>query len=171
MLKVDRDVRARKPQADLELCFPGEGVYPERVPVRYLADVIAAIHRIAVPDSDEEEGAAVLIRLIDVRRGSAVFRCVAQESETLLSRLRIVAENLDNPEGADALGPALGPLRRLSEIAASLKSPVIVRRPGAVNGVVARFEPDTYDSVSRNLLVSGEKAVSGNVQRVGGATA
>jgi hypothetical protein len=71
-------IRIRKPEAQIEILFPD--VFPERVPVRHLADALSAIHQLATPDVAEETG-ALSIRLVDVRRGSAVFRCIADESD------------------------------------------------------------------------------------------
>jgi hypothetical protein len=165
---------ASKPKADLELYFPGEGVYPEKIPVRWVADALSAIHRLATPDigaGPEDEGAMPPpIRLLSVLRGSAVFRCVAEHADSLVAQLRTTSRTLSDPERVANLGNVLPPLRRLSEIAAALKSPIIVRAPEHTRRVYAKFDAETYPRLSDTLLVRIKRSVSGNVQRVGGAT-
>jgi hypothetical protein len=160
-------MRIRKPEAQIEILFPD--VFPERVPVRHLADALSAIHQLATPDVAEETG-ALSIRLVDVRRGSAVFRCIADESDQLIRGLRSARLALSNPEQYANLALVLPSLERLSKIAKALNSPVVVRNPHDRDDVIARFEQATYDAVARQLLVGGEHSLDANVQRVGGAT-
>jgi hypothetical protein len=148
-------------------------VYPERIPVRWVADVLAAIHRLATGETQDEEAdetGAAAIRLIGIQRGSAIFRCVAEDGAALIPRLRAVSLGLRDPEKCEVLARALPSVRRLSEIAQSLSSSIVIRDPRNRDDVFARIEPGTYDSISRTLLVTGEKTLTGTVQGVGGAT-
>lgn len=163
-------MRARKPKPDLEIYFSGSEMYPEKVPVRSLADALSAIHRLAAPDNDDDETDIASIRLLDVRRGSAVFRCVVDEAQTLIPRLRQAAVSLQDPESSEAIGPALPSIRRLSTIASTLNSPIVIRNPDDREDVIAIIEPDTYEKLSETLLVKGDKSITGTVERVGGAT-
>lgn len=162
-------MRARKPKPDLEIYFSGSEMFPERVPVRSLADVLSGIHRLAAPDNDDDEKDSASIRLLDVRRGSAVFRCVVDEADALIPRLRQAAVSLLDPESSEAIGPALPALRGLSTIASALNSPIVIRNPDDREDVIAIIEPDTYKKLSEALLVKGDKSITGTVERIGGA--
>jgi hypothetical protein len=162
---------ARKPDPDVELYF--KGVYPEKIPVRSLADAVSAIYRLATrPDlaEEEEEDERVSLRLLDIRRSSAIFRCVADDPGHLIEGLRLAGQWLEHPQNADGLASALPAIRRLSEIAGALDCPIIVRRPTNYADVLATIQPQTYQQLAPALLVSGDKTITGVVQRVGGVT-
>ncbi len=107
---------AKKPQPDLEVFFESPDVYPEMIPVRALADTLSALHPVGrrSEGADEDKMEGVSLRLLDVKRGSAVFRCVADQPEDLIRGLRLAGQWLEKPDGRDELGYALNPLRRLS---------------------------------------------------------
>jgi hypothetical protein len=138
--------------------------------VRYLADVLSAIHRLATGAEEADDHENVSIRLLSVKRGSAVFQCVAAKPDDIISRLRRAGKWLQNPDQADKLAYALQPLQELSKIASALDCPIIVREPGRDRDVIAKILPETYKSLADSVLVKGDKTIQGNVQRVGGAT-
>ena len=160
----------KRPNPDLEICFQGAELFPESIPVRSLADTLSAIHRLALRKDDDEEQDLVPIRLLDVKRGSARFLCVADEREQIIDGLRRAGRWLEDPECFDELAYALSPVRRLSEVASALECPIVIRDASDHNEVLVRIFPRTYRDLSNTLLVTGDKTLRGSVQRVGGAT-
>jgi len=160
----------KKPQPVVEVYFGRSEIYPENIPVRSLADTLSAVYRLAVRTEPGEEPESAAIRLLDVRRGSAVFRCVADDGVAMLDGLRRAGRWLDSGAGLEELDYALLPLRRLSEVASALDCPIVIRNPADRTDILARILPGTYDSVANRLLVTGDKTIAGRVERVGGAT-
>lgn len=145
-------------------------VFPESVRVRALADVLSAIHGLAQGEQVDDEADGGTIRLIGVKRGSAIFRCVAEQPNEIFDGLRRTRALLNDPARYDELSGMLGPLRCLSEVAGSVGSPVVIRGTNGSREEYIRIEPTTYKQVSYAVLMSGDKMIRGTVQRVGGAT-
>lgn len=161
----------KQPSANLELYFPGADTHPETIPVHALAGAVAAIHRLGSPEDTggDQDQDHVSIRLLSVRRGSARFLCVAERPKELIPRLRLTGRLLASTEPSEKLGYALGSLKDLSEIAKSLKCPIVIRQPNAQRQL-AEIQPDTYARIAGSLLIKMQKTITGSVQRVGGAT-
>ena len=175
-------MRPKKPSPLFEVRFEGPGIYPERIPLRSLVTTLSAVQRLAVgstpPEEDEgEEGKEreeESLRLLDVKRGSAVFQIGApttSDPRPALERLRVVGDFLGNREDdVEDIDYALSPIRDLSNTARSLNCTISLREPGRDKRVLAVFEPTSYESIANLLLVEGETSFVGRVQRVGGAT-
>lgn len=161
----------KKPNPLLEVLFEGEGIYPEKIPLGALARALTAVQRLLTGQEvdEEEEGEEGTLRLLDVKRGSAIFRCVGPSAETSLGHLREVGKIVKHPEDAGEKDYILRPIERLSSIARSLDCVIVLREPGK-NAVLARIEPSSYETIAKNLLISGDTAIMGEIQRVGGAT-
>lgn len=157
-----------KPIPHLEVHFPSDDIRPELITVRLLADTIAAVTSLGSVAGAGDAEEASTIRLVGVKRGSATFQCVADNPDLLLEHLKRRGKLLQSGEIADELGSSIEPLRRLSSIAASVKCPIVIRRPGG--DTIAQIFPSTYETVSDALLIRDRKVITGNVQRVGGAT-
>ncbi len=110
------------------------------------------------------------LRLLDVKRGSAVFRIEPPSGQEAVNRIRAVGRFLTNPDDVAENDYILSPVERLSAHARSLNCKIILREPGRNGRILARIEPDTYEQISRSLLVHGETAFVGTIQRVGGVT-
>lgn len=163
--------RYRKPAPHLAIRFAGKGVYPEDIPIRAVADTLAAIHALATAREEYQDGEGARIRLLDVRRGSAVFNCVvADEPDVVVKGLRRAGKALGQRGDHRSIAPALSPLRRLSEIAQAHNCEIVVRDPTSNDDIIATIGPDSYETLARDLLVTGEKTLTGRVERVGGAT-
>jgi hypothetical protein len=75
-------MRPKKPSPLFEVRFEGPGIYPERIPLRSLVTTLSAVQRLAAgcnpleEDDFEEEKVREdeSLRLLDVKRGSAVFQ-------------------------------------------------------------------------------------------------
>jgi len=109
-----------------------------------------------------------------VRRGSAVFQCVARRPEEATDNLRIVSSLLNNPDSiaqdlCDRLAASLQPIEHLSGIARRLGCQLIVSLANAGEELLA-IVSDSYEAVSKRVFVTGESTVIGTVERVGGAT-
>jgi hypothetical protein len=166
----------KTPKPIFEVVFTGAGIYPEKIPLRTLARTLTAVQRIAsgleleeeeneVPES--EDGA---IRLLNVARGSAVFRFVGAAANEAIHNLRLVNSILSRPESIGENDYILSPLEQLSASAKSLDCEIIVRRPGRTGAVLARIGPKSYDDIAQSAFISGETSITGEVKRVGGAT-
>jgi len=168
-----------KPVVAFEVHFIGPGITPATVPVGSLFRSLTAVQRLALGgqvtvadgSEDEEEEDSGLVRLIGVRKGSAVFRCTSPNPDLARTNLREAGIILDDPEKIGERGYILSPLRRLSETAQALACSILIRKPDSHNGKLAEISADSYKAVRDVAIVSGETSLTGNVQRVGGATA
>lgn len=165
----------KKPSPTFEVLFTGPQLYPERIPLYALAESLRAIQRLAVGeeavDEDEEEEEPA-IGLITVKRGSAVFQCVAKNAPVAIEHLEYAGKLLAHPEiePDSEFDYVLAPVRRLSAIAQSLGCSILVRRPKRSDGILATIDAESYKKISTSLLLSGETTILGWVERVGGAT-
>jgi hypothetical protein len=175
-------MRPKKPSPLFEVRFEGSGIYPEKIPLRSLVTTLSAVQRLAAGSSpledgetdDEKEQEEESLRLLDVKRGSAIFQISApttSDPKPALERLRIVGDFLGKRENdVEDIDYALSPIRDLSNTARSLNCTITLREPGRDKRVLAVFEPTSYELIANLLLVEGETSFVGKVQRVGGAT-
>lgn len=162
---------SKKPEPHLEILFEGREIYPETIPVRTVADAISAINALARRENvDEDESEGKSIRLLEIKRGSARFMCVADEPKEVVQHLRLVGKWLGRNDSIDKLGDSINPLRRLGRVASSLGSPIVIRNPKDGHDIIARIEPQAVEAITGKVLIKGEKELPGDVQRVGGAT-
>lgn len=165
---------SKKPKPDFELYFSSGRIYPESIPVRSIADAIASVHTLTSDSGEEEDGESIPLRLLGVKRGSAVFQCVAADSDSFMRKIRQVGrciEHVELSDDLDGIANKLNAIRRLSAIAKSLDCPIVIRKPGDKTDILAKILPASYDLIAESLLVDGEKMISGRVERIGGATA
>lgn len=172
----------KKPTPVFEVVFEGSGIYPEKIPLGTLNQVLSAIRRLATateppeeePEPNEESEQLVLdderISLLDVKRGSAVLRFFCPDTIPAIENLRKAGRVLHNPEDVVQKEYVLNPIRLLSAAARFLKCAIIVRRAEAANGVLATIEPTSYKHISENLFIAGDTSFTGAVERAGGAT-
>ena len=167
--------RAKQPDPVFEIVF--EGIFPESIPLGTLTRTLSAVRRLAAgsefPDEDEEDGLAEegAIRLLRVKRSSAIYQFFAPSATTDLARLRSAGAVLERPELVAAHDYVLRPIELLSKVAGRLNSSVVVRKVGEDDAILARIEPTSYERLSQRLLLEGETSLTGRVERVGGATA
>ncbi len=169
----------KSPPSIFEVVFTGSGIYPEKIPLGVLTRTLSAVQRLASGlelDEDEQPEIQSLgddtseIRLLDIKRGSAVYKFGGDLPEQALKRFNVVGHVLAKPEEIGENDYVLGPLERISAAAKSLKCSVVVREPGKDGVVLARIEPDSYEQVARSVFVVGGTSITGEVKRVGGAT-
>jgi hypothetical protein len=176
-------MRPRKPPPLFEVCFEGPGIYPEKIPLRSLVTTLSAVQRLAAgttpveddeTDEEQEPDAEESLRLLYVKRGSAIFQIsapTAPDPRAALKRLRVVGDFLENHENdVEDIDYALSPIKDLSTAARSLDCKITLREAGPPMRNLAIFEPTSYEMISKLLLVEGETSFVGKVQRVGGAT-
>jgi len=176
-------MRPKKPPPLFEVRFEGPGIYPEKIPLRSLVTTLSAVQRLAAGSApidedeteEEKEGEEEeSLRLLNVKRGSAVFQISApttSDPRPALQRLRVVGDFLENREDdVENIDYALSPIKDLSATARSLNCTIALREARGDKGVLAVFQPNSYESISKSFLVEGETSFVGTVQRVGGAT-
>ncbi len=114
------------------------------------------------------------LRLLAVKRGSAAFQLgvpAGAEPRASLERIGSIGEFLAKREDVEGIDyDALRPIRDLSATARGLGCTISLRAAGRGRPILARIEPDSYESVAETLFVEGETSFVGRVQRVGGAT-
>jgi hypothetical protein len=176
----------------LEVVFEGENISPEEIPLRSLATALSAVQRLTAvggvaEEQEEGEGEAEAedvepvvrepggsLRLLEVKRGSAVFQLgvpAGTELTASLERLRGIGEFLASGEDTGAIDyDVLRPIKELSATARGLHCTISFREVGGADAVLARIEPDSYKSVAGSLFVEGQTSFIGRVQRVGGVT-
>lgn len=165
-------------QATFAVVLSGPTVSPEKVTVRTLSEILSAVQTLVSGrdlDDDEEaetaESEVDALSLLDVKRGSAVFPCLARRPNAV-DNLRRVGRFLHAPETTDddRFAYAIRPAKVLSGIARHLECSIEIREFAGRHRSLATIKSTTYMEVSKSLLVSGPTTVSGTVQRVGGAT-
>lgn len=162
-----------------EVVFSGTNVYPEKIPWGALSRTLSAVQRLAsgtepLDDEEEEEtdeGAS--LRLLDVARGSAIYRfaCPAPNAASVaVQQLRLVGQVLHDPDQVGQNDHLINPIERLSSTAKSLECSIIVKEPGPKSPILARIEPTSFENISKMLFIEGQTSLTGEVKRVGGAT-
>jgi hypothetical protein len=111
------------------------------------------------------------LRLLDIKRGSAVFRMSTPSGQEAVNRIRAAGRFLERPDEVGEIDYILNPIERLSATARALDCKVILREPGRDGAILATIGPDTFGVISKSLLIQGETSFVGRIQRVGGATA
>jgi hypothetical protein len=171
--------RPKKPIAVFEVYFQREALYPESIPLGSLTTALSAVRRLAsgsdVTEEEEDETAQPApedgsIRLVEVKRGSAAFHFFAPAATVSLDHLKAAGRVLENPEEFHGEDFILRPVESLSGIARRLECSILVRTTGKEKTVLAKVGPDSYGRISERLFLTGETAVKGRVERVGGAT-
>lgn len=163
--------RKPKPQFVVEL----KGLYPEDIPLRLVAKVLGALQRL-LRAKRESEGLSqdedeFSIRVVDITRGSAGYRCVSTDSAFALQHLGHVGKLLDNDQADSTIALAFPYLKTLSEVAKKGHCRIVIREPDrSREGVVARIEPETYKKLEAAHTVAGSATVFGDLLRIGGAT-
>ena len=100
--------KQKKPLPVFEVVFDGRGLVPESIPLGTLTHSLSAIRRLAsgtqAPEDEEADeelettDPSGSIRLLDVKRGSAVYRFVCPKDAGTVGHLRGAGRVLDNPE-------------------------------------------------------------------------
>lgn len=167
-----------KPPAIFEAVFTGPGIYPEQIPIGTLSRILPSIHRLALgkePETEDEDDKAIetddaAVRLLDIKRGSAVYRFAGHSPQLALENLRQAGRVVRDPE---SIGPnvyMLHPIEQLSATSRSLKCSITLREASARNGVLVEIGPDSFDRISKSVFVHGDTSITGKIERVGGAT-
>jgi hypothetical protein len=182
---MKKAVKPRGGEETFQIRFAGTGIGPEAIPPRVLYDALSAIQDLANRRDSFELAHVPLektIGLVDVRRGSAVYGCVARDRQEATSNLmrvgadlRTLLEKTDTKKAGeesdgDEMVAMLAPIEMLSNIAKATGCPIEILVAGRKSPLFT-IEEDLYGEISRNLLMTGETTVTGTVQRVGGATA
>jgi hypothetical protein len=111
------------------------------------------------------------VRIVDIVRGSAIYRCISSEPECMLPRLQLVGKMIEQNRGDPHLGAALPHVRQLSEIARQASTRIEVRLAGGQSrNVILTITPDTYGEIKAAHTFSGSTVLVGDLRRIGGAT-
>jgi hypothetical protein len=167
-------MKPKKPAAVFEIYFDGDNILPEKIPLATLSRILSAVQHLA-SGSDrslrrrrggEEEDES--LRLLDVKRGSAIFSIIGPSPKEAISNLRITGNILTQPKDVGENTFFLNPIEELSSAARKLKSAIVLREAKGQRSILAKIVPESYGDISNHLLVTGETSVSGQVKRVGG---
>lgn len=176
----------KKPTPAFEVLFDGPGVVPENISWSTLNQSLSAVKRLVsgedAPDEDEveidsgkeSEPTSPLnadgIQLLDVRRGSAIYRFVSPNEKNAREMLRLAGETIDDPNRIGDRHYILNPVARLSNAARSMNCKIILRDPTRKNGVLATIVPSSYKSMTETVFISGVTSFAGVVERAGGSS-
>jgi hypothetical protein len=160
--------------------FIGEGVAPARVPLRAVSEALAAVQDLAsgrdpfetrsVPPEKE-------IGLVDVKKGSAQYLCVARNPTDAIKNLNQVGRwmsALNNPRAklnSEHVVSSIHAIRDLSGIAKHMECRVEVAMFDEPKTVLFGVESGDFRKIAGRLFMKGETTVTGTVARVGGVTA
>jgi hypothetical protein len=138
-----------------------------------MSRALAAVQRLAIGEDllgSDDDAHLTALRLIGVRKGSAVFPCVSEIPDRTVSNLRLVGHVIEDPETADRISYGFSPLRDLAAVAKQLHCEIIIQTPGREGSVLATIQPDSYERIAKSLLIQGETLLTGRVERAGGTT-
>ncbi len=148
-----------------------------------VSDAIGALQAFVRDEDTHDDRGVPSIALLRIRRGSAVYQCVARSPESVVDRLRLVGAIIDSAgKGRDEPIPpsvvttAVPTIKALSEVAKRADCEVILRRrttdsePESPAEVIARISPMSYSHVRDHYTSRGETQIYGELKRVGGAT-
>ncbi|MCC9654363.1 hypothetical protein [Rhodopirellula halodulae] len=164
--------RKKKP-ASFTIRIKGDGVDPESIPVRTLSEAASAVMRLAVGDSKSE---ASKVRVLDVKRGSAMYPCLIDDGHDVNRNLVDAGEAASNPMSEKLDAEMLGPIRELSLIAGKYDAgsveiylgEVSTRKLKEVRPVVV-FNGGTYSAIESSVIVRDTASIRGYLVGVGGA--
>lgn len=167
--------RAKKPSPTFEVVLRGNAT-PEQLPLRTVSEALAAIQDIASGRDPYEQQSVpdeLAIGLLDIARGSAIFRCVARDPAAALHNISwagnlLASQDYDESE-SDRMASMLRPLAELSKIAKSLACEVAVRVSKTEANLLSVID-ETYSKIAGKVLVQGDTTIVGQVERAGGAT-
>jgi len=160
-----------------EVRIIGPDLTPASVPLRALNEALSAVQDLAsgrdsfvLRQVPQEKG----ISVARIRRGSAVYACVARAPKEARANLSHIGQLLStlNGEGIDddRLVAALRPIRILSDVAKAVDGQIQVALSSTAEPLFSILK-DAYQRIAGRLLIRGETTVVGRLQRVGGATA
>src|SRR5437773_33746 len=98
-----------KPVPVFEVIFKAPGLYPWKIPVNKIADTLSAINRLAggvlvgeedVEDEEKKEAGGEEVGLVDIQKGSAIFRFIGPHPHNAIERLKETGRVLKNPDTA-----------------------------------------------------------------------
>jgi len=170
-------VSKKKAAPTFRVHFVAPDLVPEQIPLRAVSDALSAVQDLA-SGRDPFEIAHVPpeknIRLVDVRRGSAVYSCVSRapdEARANLAHVGVLLSSTDEQQmEEDGLVAALRPIESLSQVARSMRCRIEVTLAGQQESPLFVVGEDAFQRISSRLLLRGDTTVIGRVERVGGAT-
>jgi hypothetical protein len=174
----DRIMAAKKRiPPTFEVSFKAPELSPECIPPGVIGKALSAIQDLASgrdPFDDPHVPTERSIALVQVRRGSAIYSCVAHapdEATTNLTRIGGLLSSTDEHQlEEDGLVAALSPIKSLSSIARSVGCRIEVALAGHKGEPLFVIVEDAFERISSRLLLHGDTTVVGRVERVGGAT-
>jgi len=176
----------KKPKVDFVIRLVGTGMRPWVVPMRSLTRILDAVQRLVEqreetdeesPESGEPTKAGVdhserILRLLDVKSGSAVYNVAAFDGTSALQVLTDTAASIRSPTKSEWGSATISSIQELSEVAKSLGCEIEFRQADGgkqFGGVIATINATTFGLISASAFVSGETSVYGKIERVGGA--
>src|SRR4051812_38520568 len=110
----------KQPPAAIEVRFERDGLYPEEIPIYALSRTLSAVQRLVaahdVEEEEEDDTTGALgdssLRLLRVKRGSALYQVGGPDRSRAAERLRLVGRILDRPEEIGENDYVLDPIRR-----------------------------------------------------------
>ena len=170
---------AKAPQATFEVRFVAPGLIPAKVPLHAVSEALAAVQDLASgrdPFETRHVPPEKAIGLVKVRRGSAVYSCVAREPEDAYKNLarvgNMLSELTQETIGGESelMVAAFRPIETLSTVARNVGCRVEIARVDKKEHPMVVVDSDAFKKLSNRLLLKGETTVLGTVVRVGGAT-
>jgi hypothetical protein len=165
------------PQPTFSVRFVGDDIAPERIPLRAVNDALSAVQDIASARDPFEMGRVPpekSIGLLDVRRGSAIYSCVARapdEAKRNLSRFAaVLTDNGETDAESDLLVSVLSSIQSLSEVAKSNRCRIEIDLLDGPQRFTFSVSEGDFTRLSKSLLLKGDTTVVGKIERAGGVT-
>jgi hypothetical protein len=175
---------------DFVVRLVGSGIKPWKLPMRTLSKLMDAIQRLVeqseedepeinFDDSENQEGQSETlgssdINLVRIRATSAAYSISSPVSESAVQLLAETGHAIENPADSEWSAPTVSSIQHISEIAKRYRVRVEIRKPYSgrrLGDVIAKITPETYDAIAGSAYIYGQTALTGTVEKVGGAQA
>lgn len=166
----------KKPAPVLEMLFDGPGILPEKIPIGTLSKALSAVQRLAsgrfvdCDDEDNDEKDQLIddsLRLLSIRRGSAVFVITGPAPDVPLGHIRQAGKILEHPDESDDTEYIINPIEDLSRIAGNLECELTLRKPDSSRPLL-KVDGDSFRRIAGKLIIEGDTSFTAKVERVGG---
>ncbi len=155
----------------IELRFGTRRVRPEQITFAALRRAVEALQQILSGPEAEDPDQRVRLALVQIRRGSAVFRFSSEEPRACSANLRRIGRAVRQGEMDDSTAYAADALRVLSRLSEHYACPVSVTMQNRRETCELRIDTDTYARLAETAFARGELTTVAYLARVGGATA
>jgi len=153
---------------------------PWAVPLRALSRILANTQSLLDENKDDSDTKnsnenlqpKILLRLIDIKCGSAAYKISSTNSNASIKQLETIHNEILKPNDSNWNPEKLSSIEELSSLAKSLDCEIQFCEfvDGEYkNHVIAKITPNTFKNISKTAFIYGQTSLCAKIERVGGA--